>query len=94
MSSPSMVFGVYAPQTSAGGSARLQAQLRTMAAGAGLLNGLCCRVHFIFLRGPDQRAVAAHSRSYLWLRRVRALGFDPWHHSKNPDTSWDTECFP
>jgi VanZ family protein len=29
MSSPSMVFGVYAPQTSAGGSARLQAQLRT-----------------------------------------------------------------
>ena len=29
MYSPSMVFGVYAPQASAGGSARLQAQLRT-----------------------------------------------------------------
>lgn len=29
MSSPSMVFGAYAPQTSADGNARLQAQLRT-----------------------------------------------------------------
>ena len=78
-----MVFGAYAPQTSAGGMRAVAGSDADVAAGAGLLDDLCCRVHALFWGGPDQRTAAAVGRNALRLRRGCALGLDPPSHPQD-----------
>jgi len=92
MSSPSMVFGVYAPQTSPAGARGCR-----LNCGHGCRcwpsHGLCCRVHFIFWRGPTSEPLQ---------RIVEAIfGYDVCVHwdlihflIRKQGTLWATECFP
>ena len=52
------------------------ASVADLAAGSGLLDGLCRRIHRFFRRRPHQRSIAADRRGDLRLWHRRALGVD------------------